>query len=347
MCSWLQLASSVSHPHKHHGRRAPSSRGHCDGLGAVTYETGADGVIRAREGQLAVGAERDVVPDDGAPVVTTLHRRLRSCLHPLPGATFGRRVMLLPQLDHVPCTSAIRVGWDPCGPVCDARMTHRRSAVRHRSRTMKELRSTRCQVPVSCRSDCESGRNRHPTKPPIKITSAASNSNGQRRRRFTGSVIRPSLKKRTSPPVRGYCSRWQRPTIADGAAKLPVKGQTSSAGPMHVEEHRNPARGQRRMEHYQIRMENGFWTFRQVSHLCHLGRAFSRMQVLVGALSHLQTRTGLLHCDAELEVFRMKGEKEATYNFADGREPVRTLHPSSRSRASAAQETEFRGDDVP
>ena len=118
---------------------------------------------------------------------------------------------------------------------------------------------------------------------------------------------------------------------------LPSKGQTSSAGPMHVDEQRNPARGLRRMEHYEIRMEKGHWTFRRVGMFSTLGRAYSRMQVLVDALSHLKTRTGLLHCDAELEVFRMKGEKEATYNFIDGKEPTRTLHPSARSQRANLQ----------
>lgn len=89
------------------------------------------------------------------------------------------------------------------------------------------------------------------------------------------------------------------------------------------------------MEHYEIRMERGHWAFRRVGHLCSLGRGYCRMQVLVDALSHLKSRTELLHCSAELVVFRMKGGKEATYVLLPGAEPSRVLHPSGRSRSDS------------
>lgn len=101
------------------------------------------------------------------------------------------------------------------------------------------------------------------------------------------------------------------------------------------------------MEHYEIRMEKGFWTFRQVDHLCNLGRAYSRMQVLVDALFHLKVRTGLLQCGAELEVFRMKGGKEMTYTFFCGEEPTKVLHPPPIPRGfSRTDPPNYRGPDA-
>ena len=103
------------------------------------------------------------------------------------------------------------------------------------------------------------------------------------------------------------------------------------------------------MEHYEIRLQRGSWVFRQVGCLCTLGRGYSRMEVLIEALSHLKVRTSLLHDAAELVVFRMTGTPEATYTILPGEEPTRQLHPPEgshrRSRTDSPSETEPRDAD--